>query len=142
MRSLLAVGMLIVREHAPLAVALPTEKARPYAHSHKCYPVRQLPLAGSPEQPERPCITQSDRGNTHHVAGIFTRHHGNPRVRAGAVVTAPTDETPDPTAEDQEKGPLVDRLERLKWPEAPADLRERCLKELMEKLESGEPQRD
>lgn len=45
--------------------------------------------------------------------------------------------------EEDENDPLVQRLRQLKWPEVPAEVRERCWREFQERIarkERGEPE--
>lgn len=40
--------------------------------------------------------------------------------------------------DDLESSELAERLRRLDWPEPAGDVRERCLEEIMKRVESGE----
>lgn len=42
-------------------------------------------------------------------------------------------------AQPEATSPLADRLAHMEWPSAPDDVKERCLREILERVAEGEP---
>jgi hypothetical protein len=50
-------------------------------------------------------------------------------------VKEPVEPVPVRSGDDEEDSPLVQRLQKLEWPSPPPEVKERCLAEIMERVE-------